>query len=78
MDQRLESTSPSDWKYLAEGGSTVVFTFNGEEHATFSGSVLRIRKSFQDKLASAGDEDDRAIAFQQRAISKLLQATWFT
>ncbi|KLO19228.1 hypothetical protein SCHPADRAFT_935555 [Schizopora paradoxa] len=76
MDQGLESTSPSDWKYLAEGGSTVVFTYNGPYNAKFNRCVLRIRKSFEDKPEGATDEDDLAIEFQRRVTSKLLDHEW--
>ncbi|KAL5511328.1 hypothetical protein ACEPAH_4544 [Sanghuangporus vaninii] len=39
------STSPDDWKYVSEGGATIVFSYRGPPHPVFSGTVLRLRKA---------------------------------
>ncbi|KAL7283657.1 hypothetical protein ACG7TL_003093 [Trametes sanguinea] len=41
---RVEDTSPLDWKYVAEGGSTIVFSYAGPPRPQFDGTVLRLRK----------------------------------
>lgn len=38
-------TSPGDWKYVSEGGATIVFSYRGPPHPVFSGTVLRLRKA---------------------------------
>ena len=39
------TTSPSDWKYVSEGGATIVFSYAGPPHPEFTHTVLRLRKS---------------------------------
>ncbi|KAH9901480.1 inositol-pentakisphosphate 2-kinase [Cubamyces lactineus] len=41
---RIEHTSPRDWKYISEGGSTIVFSYTGPPHPQFDGTALRLRK----------------------------------
>ncbi|KAI0664711.1 inositol-pentakisphosphate 2-kinase [Cubamyces menziesii] len=41
---RIEHTSPRDWKYISEGGSTIVFSYAGPSHPQFDGTALRLRK----------------------------------
>ncbi|KAI0647391.1 inositol-pentakisphosphate 2-kinase [Trametes meyenii] len=40
----IAETAPHDWKYVAEGGSTIVFSYAGPPHADFDGTALRLRK----------------------------------
>lgn len=69
-----------DWKYLAEGGSTIVFAYIGPAHYTLSNKVLRLRKvkhqntgTKEDALAPPlVDLDDPAIAFQETVIRRLI------
>lgn len=44
-DPDATTTSPSDWKYVSEGGATIVFSYAGPTHPDFTRSVLRLRKS---------------------------------
>ncbi|KAI0780601.1 inositol-pentakisphosphate 2-kinase [Trametes elegans] len=37
-------TAPHDWKYISEGGSTIVFSYAGPPHPQFDGTALRLRK----------------------------------
>ncbi|KAL1744337.1 inositol-pentakisphosphate 2-kinase [Schizophyllum fasciatum] len=37
-------TAPSDWKYVSEGGATIVFSYAGPPNPQFDGTVLRLRK----------------------------------
>ncbi|RDX56425.1 inositol-pentakisphosphate 2-kinase [Lentinus brumalis] len=40
----IADTSPHDWKYISEGGSTIVFSYSGPSHPHFDGTALRLRK----------------------------------
>lgn len=40
----ISDTKLSDWKYVAEGGATIVFAYIGPQHPLFTGKVLRLRK----------------------------------
>ncbi|KIM22257.1 hypothetical protein M408DRAFT_79282 [Serendipita vermifera MAFF 305830] len=71
-------TDPSDWKYVSEGGATIVFSYVGPAHPVFTGTVLRIRKvPVQPGADSAVPEgepdeeepDDPSIEFQNRITS---------
>ncbi|KAG8745600.1 Inositol-pentakisphosphate 2-kinase [Ceratobasidium sp. 414] len=41
----LSTTHPRHWKYISEGGATIVFSYRGPPHPAFSHSVVRLRKS---------------------------------
>ncbi|KAI0636645.1 inositol-pentakisphosphate 2-kinase [Trametes polyzona] len=40
----ITQTTPEDWKYIAEGGSTIVFSYVGPPNPQFDGTALRLRK----------------------------------
>lgn len=40
----IADTSPQDWKYISEGGSTIVFSYVGPSNTLFDGTALRLRK----------------------------------
>ena len=40
----LSTTHPKHWKYISEGGATIVFSYRGPPHKVFSNSVVRLRK----------------------------------
>jgi len=76
-------TNPSDWKYVSEGGATIVFSYAGPSHSIFDGTVLRLRKisaglSRQQNHAQSesefGDDerDDPTIEFQSKCIERLI------
>lgn len=78
-------TSASDWRYVSEGGATIVFSYVGAANDKFSGMVLRLRKTSLSDLtdiapsanASEDDEyeaeaDDPTIAFQIRITARLI------
>ncbi|KAL5636489.1 hypothetical protein ACGC1H_000447 [Rhizoctonia solani] len=44
----ISTTSPKWWKYISEGGATIVFSYRGPHHDVFSHSVVRLRKAVRD------------------------------
>ncbi|KAI0362474.1 hypothetical protein OH77DRAFT_57725 [Trametes cingulata] len=42
---RVDETAPTDWKYISEGGSTIVFSYTGPSHPKYDGTALRLRKA---------------------------------
>ena len=78
-------TKPPNWKYVSEGGATIVFSYAGPSHPDFDGTVLRLRKSTlpaegsQKKAASVvptqptdGEPDDPIIEYQAMCMQKLI------
>lgn len=41
----ITQTLPSHWKYVSEGGATIVFSYVGPPDTGFDGTVLRLRKA---------------------------------
>jgi len=41
----ISGTDPHDLEYAAEGGSTIVFSYNGPRDLSFDRMVLRLRKA---------------------------------
>ena len=77
MDPHITATSPTDWKYISEGGSTIVFSYIGPPNPDFDETALRLRKVDHD--ASLTDTpsfeevepDDPSIIFQHRIIERI-------
>jgi len=78
-------TKPTNWKYVSEGGATIVFSYAGPSHPDFDGTVLRLRKSIlpterpHKKAAPAvpteptdGEPDDPTIEYQIKCMQKLI------
>jgi inositol-pentakisphosphate 2-kinase len=57
-----------------EGGATIVFSYAGPSHPTFSGKVLRLRKTLRGHPGNGkpDEPDDPSIAFQNKVISRLI------
>jgi inositol-pentakisphosphate 2-kinase len=80
MTPWITETKPEDWKYVSEGGATIVFSYRGPYNVHFSGHVLRLRKVAGSSGApddvpldtDAEQPDDPMIAFQESIISKLV------
>lgn len=64
----LATTEPSHWKYVSEGGATVVFSYIGPANPHFDRSVLRLRKA----SGLAEEADDPIVDFQNRCTSRLI------
>ncbi|GJE89480.1 inositol-pentakisphosphate 2-kinase [Phanerochaete sordida] len=73
-------TSPRDWKYISEGGSSIVFSYVGPAHDSFGGTALRLRKALLSSpldspslvIPPVDDPDDPAIAFQHGVVARVL------
>ncbi|CAA7271604.1 unnamed protein product [Cyclocybe aegerita] len=74
-------TSPNDWKYVSEGGATIVFSYKGPPNPDFDGTVLRLRKSIvpangAKRVAHASfaqeEPDDPTIEYQAKCMEKLI------
>jgi inositol-pentakisphosphate 2-kinase len=70
----VDTTTPTDWRYINEGGATIVFAYAGPPHPTLTGKVLRLRKtsSRQPGAPSPDEPDDPSIAFQYNVTSRLI------
>ncbi|KAM5531738.1 hypothetical protein V8D89_014587 [Ganoderma adspersum] len=84
----LADTSPQHWKYISEGGSSIVFSYSGPPHPTFDGIALRLRKAPVPELPEheapeqyqqpqlvdpeEDDPDDPTIVFQHAVIERLV------
>ncbi|KAJ3821339.1 inositol-pentakisphosphate 2-kinase [Lentinula raphanica] len=60
-------TSPNDWKYISEGGATIVFSYCGPPDERFDERVLRLKKQTIDVGGLEGDE-----TFQTEIIPRLV------
>lgn len=45
------TTSANHWRYVSEGGATIVFAYTGSQNDSFTGTVLRLRKIPNKSLA---------------------------
>ena len=83
----LSSSLPSDWRYVSEGGASIVFSYHGPQNLHLDGTVLRLRKSPRPKPSDINDvspsspqtdtsiadaDEDPSIAFQDNVISQLI------
>ena len=75
----VTTTSPAHWKYISEGGASIVFSYVGPVNANFDKTALRLRKAPLEVLDEPlseeeqhEDPDDPSIAFQHRVIERLL------
>ncbi|KAF8077793.1 inositol-pentakisphosphate 2-kinase [Lyophyllum atratum] len=80
MLARVTDTLPEHWKYVSEGGATIVFSYDGPPSPQFDRTVLRLRKSLVPavplRTASAGgtgyEPDDPMIEYQQKCMERLI------
>ncbi|KAF8163415.1 inositol-pentakisphosphate 2-kinase [Crassisporium funariophilum] len=84
----IQHTRPSDWKYVSEGGATIVFSYRGLPHPHFDGTVLRLRKAIvpatesrsrkvssdldQTELDFKDEPDDPTIEYQTKCMERLI------
>ncbi len=74
----LSHTSPSEWKYISEGGATLVFSYIGPFHPLLTGKVLRLRKAPRERHCPPRRSvvDDNPVEFQQIIVSRLLDPSY--
>lgn len=83
MSIDARKTSEKDWKYVSEGGATIVFSYIGPQSEDLTGMVLRLRKAkladLEDVVASQDEDkeynaevDDSTVSFQARVTSRLV------
>jgi len=72
-------TKPADWKYVSEGGATIVYAYKGSSHPDFDGTVLRLRKApvvipttIKPDPVKEEESDDPTIEFQARCMERLI------
>ncbi|KIY50731.1 inositol-pentakisphosphate 2-kinase [Fistulina hepatica ATCC 64428] len=78
----ISSTSPLDWRYISEGGATIVFSYQGASNSAFNNTVLRLRKCpvSSDNMVeepiqeSREDPDDPMIEYQAICMARLIPA----
>ncbi len=78
----ITATLPSHWKYISEGGATIVFSYIGPPNPDFDGMVLRLRKSGvqtpvleKQAFGTVAEEeapDDSSIVFQETCMKRLI------
>lgn len=76
----IRHTNPSNWKYVSEGGATIVLSYAGPPHPKFDGTILRLRKipvtlPTPKELAQSDNEyerDDPIIEYQSKCIERLI------
>ncbi|KAI0822721.1 inositol-pentakisphosphate 2-kinase [Trametes gibbosa] len=80
---KISETAPEHWKYISEGGSTIVFSYTGPPDARFRRTALRLRKcpvaTREDPDGDAGlqtqeEPDDPTVVFQRTVIERLVPA----
>ena len=75
----VTTTSPTHWKFISEGGASIVFSYVGPSNEAFNNTALRLRKAPLEALLEPlaeeqqlEDPDDPSIAFQHQVIERLL------
>ncbi|KAG6854730.1 hypothetical protein C0991_002443 [Blastosporella zonata] len=77
MALSVTETFPHQWKYVSEGGATIVFSYIGPPNPRFDGVVLRLRKAALPSVPSLqegiqDEPDDPLIEFQQKCMARLI------
>lgn len=71
----LSDTNSSDWRYLAEGGATMVFSYTGPSHPVYSAMVLRARKRiFTSQYGLMQVHEDNNFLFHRTVIMRILDS----
>lgn len=78
-EPRITDTLPEHWKYVSEGGATIVFSYVGPSNGQFDGTVLRLRKAIVPAVPSRSfsgntfdEPDDPMIEYQQKCMERLI------
>lgn len=76
MSVDLSETSPAEWKYISEGGATIVFSYQGPRHPILTGKVLRLGKAPRGVDGISNDNSKFAVESQQKIFSRLLNPSY--
>ena len=77
----VRHTNPRDWKYVSEGGATIVLSYVGPPHPKFDGTIIRLRKipvtlSGPKNIAQSNGESERddpdTIEYQSKCKERLI------
>ena len=82
----ITSTSPRDWQYVSEGGSTIVFAYAGSSSRDLNGTVIRLRKVKNVTLETSyttvdngfQGAEDCTVDFQRRVIQRLIPSEFLS
>jgi inositol-pentakisphosphate 2-kinase len=69
---QVTDTLPTEWRYISEGKSTIVFSYVGGVHPQLSGTVLRLRKALLRDPHEIKGIDDFSVEFHNEIISRLI------
>ncbi|KAG5647307.1 hypothetical protein DXG03_000845 [Asterophora parasitica] len=80
MAAHVTNTLPDHWKYVSEGGATIVFSYFGPSNPQFDGTVLRLRKTLATSVEESsfventtdGEQDDPMLEFQHKCMERLI------
>lgn len=73
----VDATSPTDWRYTAEGGANLVLSYAGPPSSFYSGRLLRLRKRKLQASSTSYTEtihDEVDIVFGSDVVKPLLGA----
>ncbi|CCL99271.1 uncharacterized protein FIBRA_01286 [Fibroporia radiculosa] len=81
----ISDTSPQHWKYVAEGGVSVAFSYNGPPHPFYDGKVLKLRKVSKhsglfhphSEFEDFEDLEGLAVAFDSAILQRLVPREYF-
>jgi inositol-pentakisphosphate 2-kinase len=74
----IQHSSPSQWRYVSEGGATIVFAHDDLTHSEYSAKVLRLRKAPAIDSSSVvantivDEPDDPIVAFQHIIMERII------
>ncbi|KAG6820971.1 hypothetical protein H0H93_008600 [Arthromyces matolae] len=77
MSVHTADTKPQHWRYVSEGGATIVFSYIGPSNSQFDGTVLRLRKApvasqSTTSIDAENEPDDPMIVFQKKCMERLI------
>ncbi|KAH9966403.1 inositol-pentakisphosphate 2-kinase [Russula dissimulans] len=73
----ISQTSPDQWSYIAEGNTTIVFSYSGPRHPILTGKALRLRKALRESQDAAPSfVQDHAVVFQHKVLPRLLDRSY--
>ncbi|KAK0496886.1 inositol-pentakisphosphate 2-kinase [Armillaria luteobubalina] len=68
----ITATLPSHWKYISEGGATIVFSYVGPPNPDFDGMTPVLEKQTSGTVTEEEEPDDSSIVFQETCMKRLI------